>query len=122
MEIGNLPNPSDPLTFDPPVGCRFLTSKPVKPDQNRSPFKIRQFFHIPASFFSRFWPFFQILTTFSLTSNIFGTINTRSGQTSDFSSRFARNLAKSDGISPDLVWIWQDLTGSGKISPHFEGF
>ena len=48
------------------VGCRFLISKPMKPDPNQSPFKIWQFFQIPA-IFSKFRPlFFQISATFSL--------------------------------------------------------
>ena len=59
-----------------------------------------------------------ILTTwplFHLNSSIFGTLNTRSSRTSDFSSRFARNLARSDGISPNLGWIWWDLAAFQSI-------
>ena len=69
---------------------------------------------------SHFFPNFGPL--FPLNPSISGTIITGSGQTSDFSSRFVRNLGRSDRISSDLGWIWQDLTGSGKMSPHFEGF
>ena len=86
--------------------------------------------------FSRFQPFFQIQPLFSrfqhlfsrfrplfhLNPLIFGIINTESSQTSDFSSRFGKNPIGSDGISPDLGWIWQDLAGFGEISPHLEGF
>ena len=48
------------------VGCRFLISKPMKPDPNQSPFKIWQFFQIPAIFSKFRQLFFQISATFSL--------------------------------------------------------
>ena len=84
------------------------------------------FFFVFFVFF--FFFFFQILATFfqisaiffHLNPSIFGIINTGFGRTSDFSSQFARNLARSDGISPDLGWIWQDLAGSSEISSRFE--
>ena len=87
--------------------------------------------------FSRFWPLFsrfrplfskfrplfsKFRPLFHLNPSISSTINTRSSRTSDFSSRFGRNLAVSDGISPDLGWIWKDLAKFGEISPRFKGF
>ena len=72
------------------------------------------FFSNSSHFFPNFGYFFH------LNPSIFGIINTGFGRTSDFSSRFARNLARSDGISPDLGWIWQDLAGSSEISSRFE--
>ena len=112
------------------VGYRFFNSKPVKPDLNWSPFRFRPFFQIliiffldSTHFFPDFGPFFsRFRSFFHLNSWISGTINTGSSRTSDFSSRFGRNLTGFDGISPDLGWIWQDLAGFGEISPRFEGF
>ena len=101
---------STSLTRSQRVGCRFLISKPMELDLNRSPFKIRQFFQIPA-IFSKFRPLFsRFRPLFHLNPLIFGIINTESSRTSDFSLRFARNLTGFNEISSDLGWIWQDLT------------
>ena len=67
-------------------------------------------------FFSRFWPIFsRFQSLFHLNPSISGTINTGSGQTSDFSSWFGKNLIGSDEISSDLGWIWQDLVAFWRI-------
>ena len=103
------------LTQPQQVGCWFLISKPVKPDLNQSPFKIQQFFQILA-IFSRFRPFFsKFRPFFHLNPLIFGTINTESGQTNDFSLRFAR---KSCQIQRDLIGSWLDLARSHRVLKH----
>ena len=101
----------------------------MKPDPNRSPFNIQPFFldsghfSISGHFFPDFSTFFsRFRPLFHLNPSISGTINTGPSWTSDFSSQFSRNLIGFDGISLDLGWIWQDLTRSGEISPHLEGF
>ena len=67
-------------------------------------------------FFSRFRPIFsRFQSFFHLNPSISGTINTGSGQTSDFSSWFGKNLTRSDEISSDLGWIWQDLVAFWRI-------
>ena len=109
----------------------------MKPDPKWSPFNIQQFFpdfghfsRFRSFFFSRFQPpfskfqpiFSRFRPLFHLNPSISSTINTRSSQTSDFSSRFGKNLVGSDEISLNLEWIWQDLVGFGEISTRFEGF
>ena len=71
----------------------------------------------------KIWPFFPDSDHYGhINPSISGTISNGSGLTGDFSSRFGRNLAGFDKISPDLRWIWQDLVGSGEISSRFIGF
>ena len=89
------------LTWPQWVGCRFLISKPVKPTRTEV--------HSKSSHFSRFRPIFH------LNLSIFGTINPGSGQTSDFSSWFAK-------ILPDPTGSHRILDGSSKISPDLVRF
>ena len=89
------------LTWPQQVVCRFLISKPVKPNPNRSPFKIR--------------PFFQIPTTFSLKSVDFWHNKHRIWLNQWFLITICQ---KSRQIRWDLTGSWMDLARSRRVSKH----